>query len=164
MAGQAGHPKARMLMGSYIFKGHPVLGRRPLWGAILWLSGWLKQHTSKSSDIKTRLLARAKVNPSVDGSVKSSYNITYLAGIGSNTRMTCRIRVSMEQPNACQIVIEQSDRSPGPSITNSTEQIATIALYKLWLDGVDISQEKIRWYEAYRSLPFRCMHPNPRRR
>lgn len=149
MAIQAGHPQARMLMGSDLFKGHPVLGHRPLWGSILWLSGWLKQNTRKSSDIKTRLLARAKVNPSVDESIKPIYNIPFLAGIGSNTRMACRIRVSMEQPDDCHIVIEQSDRSPGPSITNSAEQIATIALYKLWLDGIDISPEKIHWYEAY---------------
>jgi hypothetical protein len=154
----ARHPRAQMICGIYLMKGHPVFGRRPLKGAKVWLSGWLGSKSYRPKSLRERLLALAKADNReaifpATGRAKLVYR-----NYNQNKTSTCGIRIHYDSPDVCQIVIEQLPKRSLLSVTNAAERIATQVLYRLLLAGIDLNPEKIQWFEAFPADPD-ALHP-----
>jgi len=154
----ARHPRAQMICGIYLMKGHPVFGRRPLKGAKVWLSGWLGSKSYRPKSLRERLLALAKAdNREAIFPATGRAKLVYL-NYNQNKTSTCGIRIHYDSPDVCQIVIEQLPKRSLLSVTNAAERIATQVLYRLLLAGIDLNPEKIQWFEAFPADPD-ALHP-----
>ena len=142
------HPLAQKRLGALLFKGNIERPPERWRGASLWMSGLLGAGRYQPAPLNKRLLGlTSKKSPEIrlDG---TRSKLLYLQN-NRKDHASCGVRISYVSAEECQVVIEFLPMMSVPSVTNVAERLATIILYRLLMDGVDLDPQKIQWFEAY---------------